>query len=129
VSGKTSRYNPGVYVNECQLCGKKDQKLHVSPLETHHINEQKDFKDGYHKDKLHVLKNSKANLMVLCAECHDRIHHEGIEVEGYVMTSQGRTAVLKDKDNNKILVNSKTSKTSKTGKTKVLDKIAATASG
>jgi len=106
IPGKTSRYNSDLFVHECQLCGKKDQKLHISPLETHHINFQKDCTNGFSKNKPHIKKNSKANLIVLCNECHDKIHNENINVEGYVMTSEGKSVVVK-KNNKKILVNKK----------------------
>jgi DNA mismatch repair protein MutS len=105
VTGKTSRYNADLYVHECQLCGKTDQKCHISPLETHHIKFQKDCENGFSKDKPHIKKNSKANLIVLCNECHDRIHRDDINIDGYVMTSQGRAVIVKDKSNKKILVN------------------------
>jgi DNA mismatch repair protein MutS len=114
LSGKTSRYNSQVFVDECQLCGKKDTTGFIGPLQTHHINFQKDCEDGFAKDKTHIAKNSKANLIVICAECHDKVHHdhgddhhdhekkEGhgtIELEGYVMTSKGKQIKIKNKSN------------------------------
>jgi DNA mismatch repair protein MutS len=105
---KTSKYNSDVFVYECQLCGKKDQKCHVSPLETHHIQFQKDCPDGFSTNKPHIKKNSTANLIVLCNECHDKIHKDDINVEGYVMTSQGKSVVVSDKTkSSKILVTKK----------------------
>ena len=105
ISGKTSKYNSELFVHECQLCGKKDQKCHVSPLETHHIMFQKDCPNGFSKDKPHIKKNSKANLIVLCNECHDKIHQDKLNVEGYVMTSEGKSVIVTDESNKKILVN------------------------
>ena len=94
VSGKTSRYNSGVFVHECQLCGRKDEKCHVSPLETHHIQFQKDCVDGFSTKKPHIKKNSPANLIILCNECHDKIHRDEIDVAGYTMTSGGKATVV-----------------------------------
>lgn len=107
ISGKTSRYNSNLFVYQCQLCGKTDETYHVSPLETHHINFQKDCENGFAINKPHIKKNSKANLIVLCNECHDKIHHDNLDIEGYVMTSKGKSVIVKDKNNKKILVNRK----------------------
>ncbi len=96
ISGKTSRYNSDVYIHECQLCHKKDVNGVISNLQTHHINFQKNCVDGFSKDKPHIRKNDKANLVVLCKECHDKIHHDGLDVGGYVMTSKGKQIVLKE---------------------------------
>lgn len=95
ISGKKSKYNAEMYIHECQLCHKKEVKGHVSNLETHHIHFQKDCEDGFVKKdgKKHIKKNSKSNLVVLCNECHDRLHKEEIELEGKMMTLKG-TAVI-----------------------------------
>jgi 5-methylcytosine-specific restriction endonuclease McrA len=92
VPNKTSRYNSEVYVNQCQICGKKNYTSHISPLETHHIIEQKDFaKTGsVSAKKPHLKKNSKANLLVLCTECHDKHHKGEINIDGFIMTNKGR---------------------------------------
>jgi DNA mismatch repair protein MutS len=93
ISGKTSRYNSSVYVYKCELCGINDVNSNISPrgiLETHHINEQKDCVDGFSKNKPHIQKNSKANLIVICEKCHDKVHNKEINIEGYVMTSSGK---------------------------------------
>lgn len=105
ISGKKSRYCSDLLVYECQICGKEDQKMHISPLETHHINFQKDCQDGFSINKPHIQKNSKANLIVLCNECHDKIHTEDISVEGYVMTSEGKSVIVKHNSGTKVLVN------------------------
>jgi DNA mismatch repair protein MutS len=98
ISGKTSNYNKNVYVYECHLCGKKDKKSHLSTLETHHINFQKDCEKGLVKEKQHLKKNQEANLVVLCTECHDKIHEGKIKLNGYVMTSKGKSIVIKNED-------------------------------
>jgi DNA mismatch repair protein MutS len=98
ISGKTSRYNSSVYVYKCEICGINDVNSNISPrgiLETHHINEQKDCVDGFSKNKPHIQKNSKANLIVICEKCHDKVHNKEINIEGYVMTSSGKKPKVK----------------------------------
>ena len=103
ISGKTSRYNSNLLVYECFVCGKTDQKLHSSPLETHHINFQKDCTNDIVNNKPHLKKNDKANLVVLCNECHDNIHSNKLSIEGYVMTSQGPSIKIKRDDKERII--------------------------
>lgn len=88
ISTKKSRYNSSLLVDRCQLCGKKS--LIGGQLETHHINHQKDCENGFVKDKPHIQKNQINNLMILCDECHDKIHNDEIHVEGYEMTGNGK---------------------------------------
>ena len=95
ISGKTSRYNSDKYVYKCELCEKNTIKGDVLPLETHHINFQKDCSEGKNskvvkKDKEHILKNSKANLVVICDDCHNKIHSGEIKITHTVMTSKGK---------------------------------------
>lgn len=90
ISGKTSKYNSDVYVYKCELCDKKDLNGDFKSLETHHINFQKDCKDGIVINKPQIKKNDKANLVVLCQECHDKIHSKKINIDGYIMTSKGK---------------------------------------
>ena len=62
---KKSRYNSSVYIDSCEMCGK-------NPDHTHHINHQSTAdSNGYIK---HFHKNIKANLMVLCENCHHKVH-------------------------------------------------------
>lgn len=96
IPGKTSKYNSNIYVYECNLCGKKDKNSHLSQLETHHINFQKDCENGIVKNKKHLKKNQEANLIVLCNECHDKIHSGKIKLSGYVMTSKGKKIISED---------------------------------
>lgn len=73
VNDKVSTYNKDVYVDKCYMCSS------VEKLETHHIIHQKDFNETIngliYKQKMHVQKDGKANLMVLCQRCHDLVHH------------------------------------------------------
>ena len=98
ISSKTSRYNSNVIVNECQICGMTDKIYHISPLETHHINFQKDCdKNDFVKNKKYIKKNQEANLIILCNKCHNKIHSNKLKINGYVMTSKGRTINVDEK--------------------------------
>lgn len=90
LSGKTSKYNKNMFVYECSRCKCKDKTLYISNLETHHINHQKDCENGLVKGKKHLKKNDEANLVVLCNECHDKVHNGSIILGKYMMTSEGR---------------------------------------
>lgn len=65
---KRSRYNSGVFVSECQLCKSKER------LQTHHIKEQSKA-DEYGLIG-HIHKNVEFNLLVLCEDCHKKLHKE-----------------------------------------------------
>lgn len=67
VSKKKSRYNSKIFVDQCQMCGSKKN------LQTHHIHEQQDA--DKHGMIEHFHKNIKFNLLVVCEECHQSIHH------------------------------------------------------
>lgn len=97
LSGKSSTYNKNILVHECSICKTKDKTLHVSNLETHHINHQKDCENGIVKGKKHLKKNDEANLIVLCNECHDKIHNGSMILGKYVLTSEGRTITVQKK--------------------------------
>lgn len=74
---KKSRYNSDVYMSECKLCGEKRD------LHTHHIKFQKDF------SSMDKTKNYKGNLIVLCENCHVRLHKNELQISGYVETTEG----------------------------------------
>ena len=67
----------------------------ISPdkLESHHINMQKDFVSDINgqinKKKKHIVKDSKANLIVLCSKCHDNLHSGNFTISGLVKSSNG----------------------------------------
>jgi DNA mismatch repair protein MutS len=92
ISGKTSKYNNDLVVHECQNCGKKDIKGHISNLQTHHINFQKDCKDGFVNEKPYLKMNSKANLIILCTDCHENIHKGNLDIKKKVLTTRGSVA-------------------------------------
>ena len=102
-SGKTSRYNTDLLIDECTLCHAKNKKSHISPLETHHIFFQKDCTNGFLNAKPHIHKNNLSNLVVLCSECHDKLHSGDFTIDGYVMTSRGKSLKV-NKDNNTLLL-------------------------
>ena len=97
LSGKTSKYNNNVLIYKCGICGCDDKTLHISNLETHHINFQKNCKDGIVKNKKHLKKNDQSNLIVLCDCCHNSIHAGQLTLDKYVMTSEGKKILIKNK--------------------------------
>ena len=81
VSTKKSKYNAKVFVDRCMVC----QEL---AEDVHHIKFQccaniNNIIDG------HIQKDIKSNLVPLCKECHDKVHNKGIEINGYIQTSDG----------------------------------------
>lgn len=100
ISGKKSKYNSQVFIHQCQICGKKEVDGLISELQTHHINFQKDCESDLVKNKKYIRKNDRANLVVLCIECHDKIHHEGLDIDKIVQTSKGNKIIFKTEDNN-----------------------------
>ena len=74
-------------MDACTICGSQDK------LETHHINMQKDFVSDINgqinKKKKHIVKDSKANLIVLCSKCHDNLHSGNFTISGLVKSSNG----------------------------------------
>ena len=95
ISGKTSRYNSNLYVYKCELCSKNNVRGDKLPLETHHINFQKDYKNNItdKEDKEHIIKNSLANLIVICDDCHNKIHSGEVKVEQKIITSKGKKLI------------------------------------
>ncbi len=63
-----TRYNATKLVGKCEMCGE------TMGTETHHLAEQQTAnKDGF-IDSFH--KNHKANLVSICAKCHDKEHSQ-----------------------------------------------------
>lgn len=81
-----SKYNSTLYITSCQICliNSKD-----TTYDTHHINFQKDCKNNFVKDKPHIAKNAKANLVILCKKCHINVHKNKIHINGYINTTTG----------------------------------------
>lgn len=95
ISGKKSKYNSELLIYQCQVCGQKEKKGKISNLETHHINFQKNCENGFVKNKQHIRKNDKSNLVILCNECHDKLHSNEIQIVGTVMSSSGKKILHK----------------------------------
>jgi DNA mismatch repair protein MutS len=81
-SNKISNYNSNLYMDKCQICNHQVKRNEI-PLETHHIMFQKDFINGINQNKYHIQKNHKANLVVLCYKCHDKIDTNEIIINGW----------------------------------------------
>jgi len=89
LSTKKSRYNNKKIISECEVCGYKPKKGSL-PLDTHHINEQKNCNDsGFVKNKS-FHKNEYFNLVSLCKPCHLKIDTGEIVINGYVSSTAGR---------------------------------------
>jgi len=78
-NSNVSNYNAKLYVDKCSICGKNEDCL-----DTHHIIEQKEFND-YDK-----FKNKLSNLVVLCKDHHNEVHHGTLKINGYKETSDGK---------------------------------------
>jgi DNA mismatch repair protein MutS len=105
VGDKKSKYNSNLWINECQICEYKPKNDYDKPLETHHINFQKDCdKNGFLLAKPHIHKNHKSNLCVLCYKCHDKIDTNEIIIYGYEDTVNGSQLKYKINDNKIISV-------------------------
>jgi DNA mismatch repair protein MutS len=87
ISDKKSNYNNEIYMDSCSICNSKDN------LESHHINFQKNFENSkiglIFKDKKHIVKDSKANLITLCNKCHDDLHGQKIKINTKINTTNG----------------------------------------
>jgi DNA mismatch repair protein MutS len=82
---KYSNYNSNLMVKCCEICKSKQN------LETHHIIWQKDFdSNGYNNKHFYLQKNNMANLVVLCAGCHDKVDANKIIINGWIETSSGK---------------------------------------
>jgi len=82
LSVKKSVYNAKLYVNNCEICGKK-------AVDTHHIKFQEDANEKGFFDDVYYHKNHIGNLVALCKKCHDDVHNGDLEIEGKVFTSDG----------------------------------------
>lgn len=96
VSTKVSRYNSSKYMDKCENCGKQyNESMNEGNLDTHHILNRKNCKDGFSLEKKHIGMNSKANLVVLCKSCHYDAHHDKLSIEPAKMTSNGPRFIFK----------------------------------
>lgn len=82
-----SKYNLKLIMDKCAVCGAKSSDK--NKLITHHINFQKDCENGVVKDKPYINKNDEINLVCICEECHEKVHHGNLVIEGKTYTSDG----------------------------------------
>jgi len=91
LSVKKSNYNKEIYMDKCVICGNNNN------LESHHINWQKDFilniNGHINNKKKHIVKDSIANLIVLCSKCHDGLHNKEFTINQLVKTTSGVKAI------------------------------------
>jgi len=84
-----SSWNLAITKVKCEIC----QKTESSDLEVHHIRERHTAnKHGLLNDNSKM--NSQANLIVLCDECHDKVHADEIQIGSMVQTSDGMERVI-----------------------------------
>ena len=84
LSLKTSRYNSKKVVGMCEKCHKNIGK------EIHHLQYQKDADSNgniINSDGI-IHKNTLANLLTLCEDCHDEIHKKNTKLKK-VKTTKG----------------------------------------
>lgn len=89
----TSHYNSNIYIDSCSLCGKNNSEIE---LHTHHLQEQQ-FAD-YRGLIGNMRKNAKDNLVVLCKNCHVKLHSEKKELVR-VDISNGKLLILDNPTN------------------------------
>jgi DNA mismatch repair protein MutS len=87
IPDKKSKYNKKIYIYKCMYCNNIINNN--EQYDTHHINHQKNCENNVVKDKKYINKNSKINLVVLCKKCHNKVHDGNIQINGYIMTSNG----------------------------------------
>jgi DNA mismatch repair protein MutS len=86
INHKMSRYNSDVYIHNCALCGRtSDQTI----LHTHHILEQHMADPQGHivTSNEIIHKNKRDNLIVLCQECHTKLHNSKHTLETVTVTN------------------------------------------
>jgi DNA mismatch repair protein MutS len=77
---KTSKYNSDVRIDKCLICNAKGEDVH-------HIQFQCTANKIGMIGSIH--KNRESNLVVLCKECHQKVHSNQLIIRGYLDTSEG----------------------------------------
>jgi len=80
VKKKKSKYNKELYVTKCIICGAVAEDVHHISHQS--LADKAGFIGHFHKDNKH-------NLVPLCKEHHKQIHEGKLQVNGFIMTSQG----------------------------------------
>jgi len=83
LEAKPSSYNSLVRRRTCEVCSSEI----TSDLEVHHIEQQMTATKGILPNGIPM--NDVANLVVLCATCHDKHHADTLTVLPLVQTSEG----------------------------------------
>jgi DNA mismatch repair protein MutS len=78
-----SQWNGGIQRRECEVCSRGITK----DLEVHHIRGRAEAVEGKFADG--TDQNSARNLIVVCAECHDKHHAGELEIGELRLTSDG----------------------------------------
>ncbi|CAH6419304.1 DNA mismatch repair ATPase [uncultured virus] len=84
---KHTKYNAQVYMDACTICGKTG---HQTQLHTHHLQEQHLADERGFIGAMH--KNIKDNLVILCVECHTKLHATGQDLKR-IETSIGKLVI------------------------------------
>ena len=85
-----SPWNSAVQRRACEKCGSEN----VRELEAHHIEERATAHNGRLADGTHM--NNIRNLVVLCEECHDKVHKNEIAVGPVIQTSEGEVRDIRE---------------------------------
>jgi DNA mismatch repair protein MutS len=85
-----SPWNSAVQRRACEKCGSEN----VRELEVHHIEERATAHNGRLADGTHM--NNIRNLVVLCEECHDKVHNKEIVVGPVIQTSEGEVRHIRE---------------------------------
>lgn len=80
VEHNKSRYNSLIYFKRCEICDKEGNDVH-------HIKFQSNADEDGFVDHRH--KNHFSNLVILCKKCHQDVHKNKIEINGYLETTDG----------------------------------------
>ena len=80
---------------ECQICGKPSEDIHHIKFQCN-ANENGLIDNRFHKNEIY-------NLIALCKNCHNKVHRNKIEIEGYKSTTTGKILIYKNLSENKLL--------------------------
>ena len=81
VPDNKSKYNAEVYVHNCEVCDAPAEDVHHIKFQC--TADKDDIIDG------HIDKNVESNLVPLCKKCHNDVHNNKLQIEGYKQTSKG----------------------------------------
>ena len=90
---KKSHFNKDLYFDKCKICNKDTEEIH-------HIKEQNTGDENNFID--HTHKNNLSNLVPLCCECHQNVHHGNLQILGYKLTNLGRELIYNYTENKQV---------------------------